>query len=520
MVSEDQVLQNTEETQPTQTHFSFGTELPGTENRELGESLTNVLSHLTPPTSSAASPHIHAVVCNSQTCTRNSIINTSHHMGHSQPTSNNQPNVPQSTQNLFDRDTSPLASREELIPQNSNQPAREDDDPQIINMLQQMSQTLITLRSDNRCLKEDIACLWDRVLHTPQSPKETHHHRNPPSPPHNYIPNPPIQNNRPSDLPMISPVREINQSFGSSQDPIATRLRQEKAFKQLINTTTTKFNGKDVLEYAPWKTALSIETENLHLTSTQFLKLLEARTELEPNQIIKDLRYVQIEMGPDSALQMAWEILNKTYHSSQSPSQQLLKKLTQGPQIKSTDTSALVSFSTQCHAALSLHLSNRHAIPSLQEQGTLDSIVNRLDITLRREWFTHRMTLGARREEPTFDDFASWISRQTHIARFERNLRPSLTTANPSEGLSKPTNNKDTPTTPYQNQQIPNKRSNQKINPGGDKEYRDYLRSSRSNSPQGKNLPKSRDMSPQIHNQPNRNPINTNLPKYPRGGDC
>ena len=147
---------------------------------------------------------------------------------------------------------------------------------------------------------------------------------------------------------MISTVREINQSFGSSQDPIATRLRQEKAFKQLINSTTTKFNGKDVLEYAPWNAALAIETENLQLTSTQFLKLLEVRTELEPNQIIRDLRYVQIEMGPDSALQMAWEILNKTYHTSQSPSQQLLNKLIQGPPIKSTDTSALVSFLSNC----------------------------------------------------------------------------------------------------------------------------------------------------------------------------
>ena len=121
---------------------------------------------------------------------------------------------------------------------------------------------------------------------------------------------------------------------------------------------------------APAFCSLSNSAKNA--LSTQFLKLLEVRTELEPNQIIRDLRYVQIEMGPDSALQMAWEILNKTYHTSQSPSQQLLKKLIQGPQIKSTDTSALVSFSTQCHAALSLHLSNHHAIPSLQEQGTLD----------------------------------------------------------------------------------------------------------------------------------------------------
>ena len=76
------------------------------------------------------------------------------------------------------------------------------------------------------------------------------------------------------DLPTISPDREFNQSFGNNHDPISTRLRQEKAFKQLINTTTTKFNGKDVLEYVPWKAALAIETENLQLTSTQFLKLL------------------------------------------------------------------------------------------------------------------------------------------------------------------------------------------------------------------------------------------------------
>ena len=113
------------------------------------------------------------------------------------------------------------------------------------------------------------------------------------------------------DLPTTFPLREVNQPLGDNQYPIATRLRQEKAFKQLINTTTTKFNGKDVLEYVPWKAALAIETENLQLTSTQFLKLLEVRTEFEPNQIIKDLRYVQIELGPDSALQMAWEILNK-----------------------------------------------------------------------------------------------------------------------------------------------------------------------------------------------------------------
>ena len=73
----------------------------------------------------------------------------------------------------------------------------------------------------------------------------------------------------------------------------------------------TKFNG-NALEYAPWKRALSIETENLQLTSTQQLQLLEVRTELEPLQMIKEHKYVQIELGPDIALEMVWDSLDKT----------------------------------------------------------------------------------------------------------------------------------------------------------------------------------------------------------------
>merc|ERR1712148_155379 len=114
---------------------------------------------------------------------------------------------------------------------------------------------------------------------------------------------------------------------------VTTRLNQDKAFKNLLNATTSKFNGKDVLEYAPWKRALNTEIEHLQLTPTQKLKLLEARTELEPHQILKELRFVHIEMGPDMALQMVWEALDKIYHTPHTPSQQLLKKLTQGQQL-------------------------------------------------------------------------------------------------------------------------------------------------------------------------------------------
>ena len=72
------------------------------------------------------------------------------------------------------------------------------------------------------------------------------------------------------------------------------RLHQEKAFSKLLHSAATKFNGVEPLEYAPWKRAFILEIENLQLTATQELKLLEARTDLEPNEIIKELKYIHI----------------------------------------------------------------------------------------------------------------------------------------------------------------------------------------------------------------------------------
>ena len=84
---------------------------------------------------------------------------------------------------------------------------------------------------------------------------------------------------------------------------------------------------------------------------TQKIKLVEARTELEPHQIVKDLRCIEIEMGPETALKMIWDTLDKTYHTPHSPSQLILKKLTQCPTIRSSDVSALVSYSVHCRSA-------------------------------------------------------------------------------------------------------------------------------------------------------------------------
>ena len=186
------------------------------------------------------------------------------------------------------------------------------------------------------------------------------------------------------------------------------------------------------------KKALAIELQNIQLSSTQQIQLLEERTELEPNQVIKDLRCIQIELGPDIALDMVWDTFDKTYHTPHSPSQQLLQKLTQGPTINPT-ASALVSFSLHCRAAQKLFITNPHALPSLNEQGTLDTIANRLHNTLRLEWFTHRTTLSGRAEAPTFHDFVAWIEKRTTIARFDRNSRPNHINSTYAEVTMTPT---------------------------------------------------------------------------------
>ena len=43
------------------------------------------------------------------------------------------------------------------------------------------------------------------------------------------------------------------------------------------------------------------------------LQLLEARTEKEPQHIIKNLRHVKMDIGHDYALEMAWECLDEKY---------------------------------------------------------------------------------------------------------------------------------------------------------------------------------------------------------------
>ena len=125
--------------------------------------------------------------------------------------------------------------------------------------------------------------------------------------------------------------------------------------QNLIRAPEVKFDGKDSQDYAPWKRALQHEIESLNLTPSQELSLLEARTEDEANIVIKELRPLRNELGPDITLRQIWETLDQTYYNPISQVQSLLKKLTQGPDVKAEDASALLSFTLQCQSALALH---------------------------------------------------------------------------------------------------------------------------------------------------------------------
>ena len=106
------------------------------------------------------------------------------------------------------------------------------------------------------------------------------------------------------------------------------------------------------MEYLPWKRSLKIETEYLQLTATQWLQLLDARTEGEPNAILKRLRIVQIESDPEHALDRAWESLDERYRTEHNPSQRLLKDLTQGEALTQSNTQSLFAFFQNCESVL------------------------------------------------------------------------------------------------------------------------------------------------------------------------
>ena len=267
------------------------------------------------------------------------------------------------------------------------------------------------------------------------------------------------------------------------------------------------------------------------MSATQELQLLEARTELEPQQTIKNVRYVKCDIGPKQALQMAWKNLDDRFQSGHSPSQQLMATLMKGPTISLADTTALFNLSMHCQSAIAIRNADPSTLRALDDQSILDSLVNRLDSQLRVQWLQHRRNT----KTPSFELFTEWVMTWAEISRMDKESR--LHHATPSYAEATSTTKTDTTRPSARNGQQSRIQNPQKPTPKGDREYRDTLRQ-RANTPPplsggvGTTNPPSRSNSPRTTSpkrdranallnttQQRRNSFDTTLPLYPSGKD-
>ena len=203
------------------------------------------------------------------------------------------------------------------------------------------------------------------------------------SSPHNYDhgpsqethpwPSSTLANQATMDTPEVYPNLSMN------SDVRDHTLKCNKVFKQILAARATTFDGKNCLEYKPWKDSLIREVKGLKPDAAQWLDLLEIRTTGTANQLIKDLRVLHLESSPEHALKSAWETLNERYYTKQRPSQHLLQNLLQGPVITSSEPDKLFSFVRSCKMATELMQCNRGLLSSLEEQTTQDTIIRRLE---------------------------------------------------------------------------------------------------------------------------------------------
>ena len=127
---------------------------------------------------------------------------------------------------------------------------------QMSYVLQNMSNLLNTrtndiftaMRTEHRSLRENIDQMWGTLSQLQTQKKDTRTET-----PGN---NPSAQNRYRSPFSVQTHDREATLPASTTppqKDQTTTRLQQNKAFKQALNTANPKFNGKDHLEYAPWK---------------------------------------------------------------------------------------------------------------------------------------------------------------------------------------------------------------------------------------------------------------------------
>ena len=76
------------------------------------------------------------------------------------------------------------------------------------------------------------------------------------------------------------------------------------------------------------------------MDAAQWLQVLEIRTRGTAHGIITRTSVIQIEVGPEQALETVWEWFNERFIPQQKPSEHLMSNLTNGSNITTNDTEA------------------------------------------------------------------------------------------------------------------------------------------------------------------------------------
>ena len=83
----------------------------------------------------------------------------------------------------------------------------------------------------------------------------------------------------------------------------------------------------------------------------------------------------------------------------------------------------MFAFLQRCKAAQKLHQKNPAFLRSIEDQTTLDAMIERLDSQLQERWLQHRRMVLGYKTEVGFQDFTDWIKAQAAVSRDGKDLR-------------------------------------------------------------------------------------------------
>ena len=149
------------------------------------------------------------------------------------------------------------------------------------------------------------------------------------------------------------------------------------------NVRAIKFNGKDKASYAPWKTALELETGGLLLSDAEWLEILQLRTSDIALEVVKSGRELAL-VDTNQALQFIWDNFDKNYGEQFQLADVLLKKLQAFPVVSLDTPENLHRFNTLCEQARILATTTQgRSLLALDCKDMQKTVNNRLDKKLK-----------------------------------------------------------------------------------------------------------------------------------------